>query len=55
MTTPTPTKSVPITTSTSTSTTSGAVPFVSGVGQVFIPGMSLVCGIVAMIVGGLLL
>jgi hypothetical protein len=56
--TPSPTKSVPITTSTSsisTTKTGTAIPtLASGVGQVFIPGMSGICGIVVVMVGGLL-
>ena len=60
MTTPTPTKSVPVTASTTvavtSATTGGAgIPTLgSGVGEVFIPGLSVVCGIVVMMVFGLL-
>jgi urea transporter len=56
--TPSPTKSVPVTTSTSstsTTKTGTAIPtLASGVGQVFIPAMSGICGIVVVMVGGLL-
>ena len=54
MTTPTPTKSVPVITYSSTTKVSAIPTYVSGGGQVFIPGLSGVCGIV-MVVSGLLL